>query len=115
SPSCCSALCASIPSPPLLPYTTLFRSFVVGATVARLFSGYLVDAFGRRRVLWISLVVVAASSVGYLLEGSFWVLILVRMLHGLSYAIASTSVMSTAQRVIAAAFRAEGTGLRAKR
>ena len=85
-------------------------SFVVGATVARLFSGYLVDAFGRRRVLWISLVVVAASSVGYLLEGSFWVLILVRMLHGLSYAIASTAVMTTAQRVIPPARRAEGTG-----
>src|SRR5699024_10715601 len=56
-------------------------SFVVGATVARLFSGYLVDAFGRRRALWISLVVVAVSSLGYLLEGSFWVLILVRMLQ----------------------------------
>lgn len=41
-------------------------SFVVGATVARLFSGYLVDAFGRRRALWISLVVVAVSSLGYL-------------------------------------------------
>ena len=85
-------------------------SFVVGATVARLFSGYLVDAFGRRRVLWISLAVVAVSSVGYLLEGSFWVLILVRMLHGLSYAIASTAVMTTAQRVIPPARRAEGTG-----
>ena len=85
-------------------------AFVVGATVARLFSGYLVDALGRRRMLLISLVVVTVACALYLPAGSMPVLIAVRMVHGFGYAFASTAVMTIAQSVIPDSRRGEGTG-----
>ncbi|RKQ35216.1 MFS transporter [Kocuria tytonis] len=85
-------------------------AFVVGATLARLVSGYLVDALGRRRMLLISLVVVAVACALYLPAGTLPVLIAVRMVHGFGYAFASTAVMTIAQSVIPDSRRGEGTG-----
>ncbi|CAL8900478.1 MFS transporter [Kocuria varians] len=85
-------------------------AFVVGATVARLFSGYLVDALGRRRMLLISLVVVAIACALYLPAANLPVLIVVRLVHGFGYAFASTALMTIAQSVIPDSRRGEGTG-----
>ena len=85
-------------------------AFVVGATLARLVSGYLVDALGRRRMLLIALVVVAVACALYIPAGSLPVLIAVRMVHGFGYAFASTAVMTIAQSVIPDSRRGEGTG-----
>jgi len=85
-------------------------AFVVGATVARLVSGYLVDILGRRKMLLIALVVVAVACALYLPAGSLPVLIGVRLLHGFGYAFASTAVMTIAQSVIPDSRRGEGTG-----
>ena len=85
-------------------------AFVVGATVARLVSGYLVDILGRRKMLLIALVVVVVACALYLPAGSLPVLIGVRLLHGFGYAFASTAVMTIAQSVIPDSRRGEGTG-----
>ncbi|WP_423447148.1 MFS transporter [Kocuria sp. KSNUG] len=85
-------------------------AFVVGATLARLVSGYLVDVLGRRRMLLIALVVVAVACALYIPAGSLPVLIAVRMVHGFGYAFASTAVMTIAQSVIPDSRRGEGTG-----
>ncbi|WP_295626804.1 MFS transporter [uncultured Corynebacterium sp.] len=85
-------------------------AFVVGATLARLVSGYLVDTFGRRRILLAALAIVAAACALYLPTGSFALLIAVRIIHGIAYAFASTAVMAIVQSVIPPARRAEGTG-----
>ena len=55
--------------------------FVIGATVARLFAGNLVDLVGRRRVLLICLVVVLLASASYLPIDSLqsiWLLLVAR-------------------------------------
>ncbi|MGO1550556.1 MAG: MFS transporter [Micrococcaceae bacterium] len=85
-------------------------SFVIGATVARFFTGYVVDRFGRRRLMLISLIGVVVACAGYLLDTSLLVLVLVRVLHGISYAVANTAMMTIAQSAIPAERRAEGTG-----
>lgn len=85
-------------------------AFVLGATLARIVAGYLVDTFGQRKTLVVSLVVVVLACALYLPAGSLPLLIAVRMLHGIGYAFASTSTMALAQSSIPPARRAEGTG-----
>lgn len=85
-------------------------AFVVGATVARLATGYIVDRFGRRRVMLIALVLAVAFCALYIPAGSLTLLIIVRLLHGFAYAFVSTAVMAVAQTAIPASRRAEGTG-----
>lgn len=85
-------------------------AFVIGATVARLFAGTISDRFGRRRVLWVSLILVAAVCGLYLVTTSLPALIAVRLIHGAAYAFGSTATMSLVQSSLPPARRAEGTG-----
>ena len=85
-------------------------AFVVGATVARIFTGYFVDRLGRRPVMLVSLVVATVICALYLPAGTLGLLILVRTLHGFAYAFASTALMAIAQGAIPTSRRAEGTG-----
>lgn len=87
--------------------------FVIGATVARLFAGNLVDLVGRRRVLLICLVVVLLASASYLPIDSLqsiWLLLVARAVHGVAYAIGSTAASTIALASVPASRRAEGTG-----
>ncbi|GAA1650980.1 MFS transporter [Georgenia ruanii] len=85
-------------------------AFVVGATAARLVSGYLVDVLGRRKVMLVALAVVVVACAFYVPAGSLALLIGVRAVHGAAYAFASTATMAIAQSAIPASRRAEGTG-----
>jgi MFS family permease len=85
-------------------------AFVIGATVARLFAGYLVDALGRRRIMLAALVVVVVACAFYIPAASLPLLIAVRIVHGIGYAFASTATMTIAQSSIPDSRRAEGTG-----
>lgn len=85
-------------------------SFVIGATIARLIAGYVVDSLGRRRVMLAALVVVTAACGLYLVSTTLPLLIIVRLLHGFAYAFASTALMAIAQAAIPSQRRAEGTG-----
>ena len=85
-------------------------AFVIGATVSRVVTGHVVDRFGKRRVLVVALVAVALSCTLYLVASSLPALVAVRMLHGASYAFASTAVMALAQAAIPDGRRAEATG-----
>lgn len=85
-------------------------AFIIGATLARFFSGYLVDALGRRRIMLGALVLVVIACAFYLPAGSLPLLITVRVVHGVGYAFASTATMAIAQSAIPSSRRAEGTG-----
>lgn len=85
-------------------------SFIVGATIVRIFAGPVVDAFGPRRVLLVVLAVGVAAAAAYLPTDSLASLIAVRLLHGATFAIASTASMTLAQTALPEARRAEGTG-----
>lgn len=85
-------------------------SFVIGATLGRIFCGYVIDTLGKRPVLLVSSVVVALTSVLYLWVDSLPLLIGVRTVHGAAYAFVSTALMAIAQTAIPSRRRAEGTG-----
>lgn len=84
--------------------------FVVGATVARLFAGGLVDRLGRRRVLWVGLAVCTVVAALYLVASSLPLLLAVRAAHGVLFAVTSTAAMTLAQARIPSSRRSEGTG-----
>ncbi|NMR20048.1 MFS transporter [Cellulomonas fimi] len=84
--------------------------FVIGAVAARLVAGNLADLVGRRRMLVLSLVVFVLASAAYLGADSFGLLLTVRAVHGVAFALASTAAMAIAQSLIPASRRAEGTG-----
>lgn len=89
--------------------------FVIGATVARLFAGNLVDLVGRRRILAVALTVFLVASVAYVPldvagSSSLGLLLTVRGVHGVAFGIAGTAAMALAQSLIPASRRAEGTG-----
>ena len=85
-------------------------SFVIGATIARIFSGYLTDLLGQRPILLTAVAVVAVASALYFPTNSLPLLIAVRTLHGFAYAFASTAIMAVVQTGMPSSRRAEGTG-----
>lgn len=82
----------------------------MGATLMRIFSGGIVDAFRRRRLLLVVLLIGCGVAALYLVADTFAALVVVRILHGATFALASTASMSLAQAVVPVARRAEGTG-----
>lgn len=85
-------------------------SFVIGATIARVFSGYLTDVLGKRPILLSAAAVVAVASALYFPTNSLPLLVAVRILHGFAYAFASTAIMAIVQAGMPSHRRAEGTG-----
>ena len=84
--------------------------FVIGAVSARLFAGAAADRLGRRRVTLVALVVFVVAGAAYFLADSLAVLLVVRVLHGMSFGTAHTAVSAIAQSLIPSSRRAEGTG-----
>ena len=84
--------------------------FVIGAVSARLFAGAAADRLGRRRVTLVALVVFVLAGAAYFLADSLAVLLVVRVLHGMSFGTAHTAVSAIAQSLIPSSRRAEGTG-----
>src|SRR4030042_4683849 len=68
-------------------------STVVGVVVS-LPAGILSDIWGRRRVIFLSMVVFATAPFLYLLVSSPWHLVLVRIYHGLATAILGPVAMA---------------------
>lgn len=85
-------------------------SFVIGATVSRFFTGYIVDRFGSRRISLFAVIAIAIIVAFYIPAGSLPLLLVVRFLHGFAYSFATTAIMAMVQTVIPAQRRSEGTG-----
>ena len=85
-------------------------AFIVGALVSRFFAGPLIDNVGRRRILLISLAAFVAVSLLYIPAGSLSLLLALRLVHGVAFGLANTSVTAGAQALIPSTRRSEGTG-----
>jgi MFS family permease len=71
--------------------TVVFAAYAVGALVALLLFGRWSDALGRRPMLLAGLAVAGLSSVVFLLAGPVWVLLVGRLLSGVSVGIVAGS------------------------
>ena len=85
-------------------------AFVLGAVVARLFSGQAMEFIGRKRLLICALALFLVASALYLAADSLGLLVAVRFVHGLGFGAASTVLATAVQGMIPPHRRGEGTG-----
>jgi MFS family permease len=84
--------------------------FTITALLMRVFSGGLLDKYGRRMIFILSFVLFALSKISYMFATSIAVLIIVRLFHGFSWGIISTASNTVATDVIPKSRLSEGTG-----
>ncbi|WP_349828738.1 MFS transporter [Brevibacterium litoralis] len=84
--------------------------FVVGALGARMFVGPLMDVVGRYRLMLVGALASVVFCLLYPFAPTVGLFIVLRLLHGLAYGVAHTTVSAAVQSLIPAHRRAEGTG-----
>lgn len=82
--------------------------FVFAAVLLRPFAGQLMNRFGERKIVIISLLLFLLFSVAYFGVFGYAMLLLVRFLHGGTFAIATTSTNTTAIGIIPEHRKGEG-------
>lgn len=87
----------------------LVTVFLLSAIIMRPFSGKLLDMFGKKRLLVISLFFYLACTVLYLVFKPFTLLLVLRFFQGISFSIATTAAGSLAADIIPT--NRKGTGL----
>ena len=85
-------------------------SFVIGALIARVFSGKFLDFIGRRRLLLGGLAVFTGAALLYPLADGLAALLAIRLVHGAAFGAASTSISASVMGLIPVRRRGEGTG-----
>lgn len=85
--------------------------YVLGSVFARLFSGFLVDRFGKKKLGVIGFSIFFIASVSYFgVKNGLLLFLVVRFIHGMSYAIASTATNTTVISMLPVQQRGEGIG-----
>ncbi|MER2107700.1 MAG: MFS transporter [Solibacillus sp.] len=85
--------------------------YILGSVIARLFSGYFVDRFGKRLIGYLGFSLFLLASICYLgtLEGLFLMLI-IRWIHGVGFALASTAINTAVLLILPSHRQGEGIG-----
>jgi len=85
--------------------------YVLGSVFARIFSGYIVDYFNKKLIGIIGFGLFLAASISYLgaLEGLLLILI-IRWIHGMTFALSSTAINSAIVLVLPNGRQGEGIG-----
>lgn len=84
--------------------------FAAAALLARPFSGIILDNVGRKVVLLTGLGTLVLFSIQYFWITSIFVILLLRVLHGLSWGISTTGMSTVAADIVPASRRGEGLG-----
>ena len=84
--------------------------FVIGALIARLIAGKLVEKIGRKKMMHASLVLFFVVILFYFFIESLGLLFVVRFVHGLGFGFATAAMMTTVMDAIPKSRRGEGTG-----
>lgn len=84
--------------------------FTFSALLIRPFTGYALDAYGRRGLLIIGLIILGISVFSYSLVPSLLFLLLARFIHGFGWGLTSTSASTVAADVIPKSRMGEGMG-----
>lgn len=88
----------------------IFGFFALAAVIARPLAGFAVDTLGRKRVLFITLFLLAISIAIYNLVTTLLLLFIIRMIHGLCWGFATTAAGTVATDLVPAERRGEGIG-----
>ena len=82
--------------------------FILGTLLARIFAGRSIELYGRKRMLYASILFYLAATFLYFAIDSLALLFLVRCLNGIGYGIASTATSTIVSTMIPAERRGEG-------
>lgn len=89
---------------------TVLFGYSVMALLARMFSGYIVDTFARKRVLLVCFFFFSLFFVGYIVAGSLLLFAMVRTLHGAPFGATTVANSTMAIDVLPSERRTEGIG-----
>ena len=84
--------------------------YVIGSFLFRLFFGKRIDEWGIKTALIAGLILNCAMSCAYLIPMPFWMLIVVRFIHGISFALTTGAGVSACSLIVPVQRRAEGIG-----
>lgn len=88
----------------------VLSGYSIAALAIRIFSGYIVDRFSRKKVLLIGYAAFAIFFAGYYLTGSIILFAVIRTLHGAPFGLTSVSSSTVAIDVLPSQRRGEGIG-----
>jgi len=85
--------------------------YVIGSVLARIFSGLWVDCFGKKKMGVIGFAIFFIATISYFgVKDGIILFLIVRFIHGMSYAVASTATNTAAISVLPASRQGEGIG-----
>jgi len=84
--------------------------FIVGTLIGRLLTGRVIDLIGRKKTLFIGLILFTLTTLLYLVNFGITFLLINRLLHGLTLGIASTATGTIVAQIIPATRKGEGIG-----
>ncbi len=82
--------------------------FIIGALVARVFTGKIIERAGRKKVLYIGLLIFLITTFLYFGVNSMALLLVVRLLHGVGFGISGTATGTIAASIIPVKRHGEG-------
>jgi MFS family permease len=85
--------------------------FTIAAGLARPFSGKLADTIGRKRVMYVGLVVCILASLSYIWVSAVWVFLFLRFFHGFSTGFFPTGATAMTTDILPPDRRGEGMGI----
>ncbi|WP_438350273.1 MFS transporter [Paenibacillus sp. FA6] len=84
--------------------------YVIGGVLIRPFSGLWVDRFGKKKMAVIGMVIFLIACVCYFGTKGIFLFLVIRLIHGMSYAIASTATSTVASTLVPESRQGEGMG-----
>jgi len=84
--------------------------YVIGSVLIRPFSGKWVDRYGKKKMAVIGLVIFLIACISYFGTSGIFLFLMIRLIHGMSYAVASTATSTVASALIPDSRQGEGMG-----
>lgn len=88
----------------------VLASYIIATLIVRPFSGYIVDAYSRKKVYIIAYFFFVFVYFGYMWASTLVLFVIARMLHGVTWSVITTSSSTVAIDIIPSARRGEGLG-----
>jgi len=85
-------------------------SYYVGGILIRPFSGQWVDRFGKKKMAVIGMVIFLIACVSYFGSKGIFLFLVIRLIHGMSYSVASTATTTIASLMVPNSRQGEGMG-----
>lgn len=84
--------------------------FIIAAVIFRPLTGKWLDELDKKKIILFSLILFAVCSILHLVVTNFYVLLLLRFIHGIGFGIAATATSAVVIHIIPVSRRGEGIG-----